>query len=454
MQTKNTLLLLLIIVVGCRKPKAINDNMDSYDERLSGGQQTTFNESFDEVFPILSPSKTISHDLGDGIFSSTFVTAPNPFNPGLGPIFNNVSCNSCHTKGGVGKPPQSGVQELQSLLFKLSMPGFDAHGHPNYVPNFGAQLQTKSIYGTQPEGKVNISYALQQDEFADGELYNLQKPTYTIVNPYKPINAGFMMSPRLPLATIGMGLLEALPDEWMLQNQDVSDANNDGISGKINYVWNQRTQSKTIGRFGWKATIPSVEQQVALAFQEDMGITNPLFPIESSYNQFQLTTTTTTDVDDSIISVTTLYMQTIAVPARRNVNDVDVQKGKQIFKELNCSGCHVMTARTTTNMAFAEVSNQVIYPFTDLLLHDMGQGLSDNRPDYDAQGNEWRTPPLWGIGLSQKINGNTNYLHDGRARNLQEAILWHGGEAELAKNNYRLLSKTDRTALIKFLQSL
>lgn len=445
----------LATFTACRKPQAVNDSFEYYDERLSGGQQTTFNESFGETFPILSASKTATHDLGDGIFGATFVTAPAPINPGLGPVFNNVSCNNCHTNGGVGKPPANGTDELQSLLFKLSMPGFDAHGAPAHVPNFGAQLQTKAIFGVQPEGKININQTIVQGEFADGEKYTLQQPSYTIITPYAPLPAGVMMSPRLPLALIGLGLLEAMPTEWFIKNEDVNDANNDGISGKINYVWNERTQTKTIGKFGWKATVPSVDQQVALAFNEDMGITNPILPIESTYLQFQYDKLNDdAEVNDSILSVVTFYMKSIAVPARRNVNDATVQQGKTIFKQLNCSGCHLMTARTGADMAYQEVSNQLIFPFTDLLLHDMGNGLSDNRPDFDALGNEWRTPPLWGIGLSQKINGNTHYLHDGRARSLEEAVLWHGGEAEFAKNNYKALSKTDRNALIKFLQSL
>ena len=159
-------------------------------------------------------------------------------------------------------------------------------------------------------------------------------------------------------------------------------------------------------------------------------------------------------ISDSILSCLTFYMKSLAVPARRNVNNEEVKRGKSIFKQLNCNGCHIMVARTGVNASYAEVSNQLISPFTDLLLHDMGDALSDGRPDFTASGSEWRTPPLWGIGLSEKINGNTNYLHDGRARSLQEAILWHGGEAETIKNNFKKLPKTDRSALIKFLQSL
>jgi CxxC motif-containing protein (DUF1111 family) len=445
----------LIALVACRKPQTINDRMENYDERLSGGQQTTFNETFDDVFPVLSASKVATHDLGDAVFGSTFVTAPAPINPGLGPVFNNVSCGSCHVNNGVGKPPVNGNDQVQSFLFKLSMPGYDAHGGSVHVPNYGVQLQTRAVFGVQPEGTVSIAYSTIQGEFSDGEKYSLQKPTYTIANPYAPLPAGVLISPRLPMAVIGLGLLDALTDDWMLEHQDVNDANNDGISGKVNYVWNERTQTKTIGRFGWKATIPTIEQQVALAFNEDMGITSPLFPVESTYGQFQYDKLNDdSEINDSILSTVTFYMKSLAVTARRNVNDATVQQGKSVFKQLNCSGCHLMTARTGVNMGYAEVSNQLIFPFTDLLLHDMGNDLSDNRPEFDALGSEWRTPPLWGIGLSQKINGNTHYLHDGRARSLEEAILWHSGEAEFAKNNFKALSKTDRNALVKFLQSL
>ncbi len=446
---------LLLAHGACRKPVEVNDNLDNYDERLSGGQQTTFNESFSDAFPVLSASHAVTHDLGDGMFESKYVTAPAPINSGIGPLFNNVSCASCHNNGGAGKPPSNNNGNFDALLFRLSMPGYDKHGDAVPVPNFGTQLQTQAVFGTQPEGKVNIVYTSKQGTFADGETYTLQQPTYTFTNTYMPLPAGVLVSPRLPLGVFGLGLLDALPEAWMLQNEDVVDANNNGISGKINYVWDTRKQTKTMGRFGWKASVPTVEQQVAIAFNEDMGITSPLFATENSYNQLQYDKLNDdAEISDSILSCLTFYMKSLAVPARRNVNNEEVKRGKSIFKQLNCNGCHIMVARTGVNASYAEVSNQLISPFTDLLLHDMGDALSDGRPDFTASGSEWRTPPLWGIGLSEKINGNTNYLHDGRARSLQEAILWHGGEAETIKNNFKKLPKTDRSALIKFLQSL
>ncbi len=264
-----------------------------------------------------------------------------------------------------------------------------------------------------------------------------------------------MISPRIAPPVFGLGLLEAVADADILALADVDDKNGDGISGKPNYAWNVAEGKKTLGRFGWKAANPSILQQSAGAYNEDIGITSFIFPNESSHGQDQYDGFDDEyEVSDSILHAVEFYIRTLAVPARRKADDAVVLSGKKIFMDAACGSCHVPRLRTKTDVSFPEISNQVIYPYTDMLVHDMGPDLADNRPDNDADGQEWRTAPLWGIGLTKVVNGHQNFLHDGRARTLMEAIMWHGGEAAQSKEFVRNLSKAERDALIKFLESL
>jgi CxxC motif-containing protein (DUF1111 family) len=394
------------------------------------------------------------HAVGDGAFSATFVSAPAPVRPGLGPIFNNVSCTACHIADGRGKPPATGEQ-ISSLLIRLSIPGTDEHGGPLAVPGFGIQLQQRAIFGIQPEASVVITYTEQSGQFEDGTTYSLRNPTYALVNVYQPLPPNVMISPRVAPPVFGLGLLEAIPEDEILSHADESDINSDGISGKPNYVWDVVNQKKVIGRFGWKANNPTLLQQSAGAYNQDMGISNFVFPQDNSYGQTQGESNVEGyEVSDSLLTSVVFYIRSLAVPARRNADQEDVLRGKELFQTSQCSSCHVPRTRTKTDVAFPEISSQVIFPYTDLLLHDMGPDLADNRPDFDASGHEWKTPPLWGIGLTTIVNGHNNFLHDGRARSLSEAILWHGGEGESAKQAYKKMNKSDREALIKFLESL
>lgn len=426
------------------------------DEWFAGGSQTIFDKgagAFSSAFPNINSNRSKVHNTGDAAFGSTFVSAPAPINPGLGPIFNNVSCTSCHISDGRGKPPVNGEQN-SSMLIRLSIEGENEHGGPLAVPGFGIQLQPRNIFGVQPEASFRITYSEITGAFADGTTYSLQNPTYWIENSYIPMPANYMFSARIAPPVFGLGLLEAISESDILSRADELDADGNGISGKANYVWDELKKEKVLGRFGWKANNPSILQQSAGAYSEDMGITNFIFPKESSYGQSQFSSQDVYDVSDSLLQSVSFYIRTLAVPARRNADDAAVLKGKQIFREANCVGCHIPKSTTQTNVAFSEVSNQTIYPYTDLLLHDMGEGLADHRPDFEASGSEWRTAPLWGIGLTKVVNGHNNFLHDGRARSLMEAILWHSGEADNAKEYVLKLSKTDRDALIKFLESL
>jgi CxxC motif-containing protein (DUF1111 family) len=454
---KRTVIAISLVAIGYACVEPDSENTTSYSEWLSGGSQTIFDNgagAFSAMFPSISAAHEKVHGVGDAAFEQTFVTAPAPINPGLGPIFNNVSCTSCHINDGRGKPP-AGSEQISSLLIRVSIPGADHHGGPNPVPGFGLQLQQRSVYGKPAEAQVLITYTEKTYAFVDGEVYTLRFPQYVLQSPYQAMPADLLMSPRIAPPVFGLGLLQAIAEADILALADPDDHNEDGISGKPNYVWNVMEGKKTLGRFGWKASNPTVLQQSAGAYNEDMGITNFVFPRESAYDQSQHDELLDEyEVSDSILHSVEFYVRTLAVPSRRAADNSVVLDGKKIFMEAKCAACHVPKLRTTTDVAFKEVSNQVIFPYTDLLLHDMGPDLADGRPDFDADGQEWRTSPLWGIGLTRIVNGHQNFLHDGRARTLIEAIMWHGGEALQSKDYVSSLSNADRNALIKFIESL
>ena len=443
-----------LLFATCRKPETFPE--ENYDERLSGGSQTVFDftsQAFTHEFTGISEYELGVHDLGDGAFEQTFVAAPAPINNGLGPAYNNVSCTSCHHNDGIGVPTAGGTES--SLLMRISLPGTDEHGGPLPVPGYGTQLQDKAVLGKSPECTVNISYTYQSYTFTDGETYELRTPAYTLTNLYTSINGNYILSPRLAPPVFGLGLLAAISESDIVSNADVNDANGDGISGKPNYVWNPEIQSMTLGRFGLKANTATLRTQVAAAYNNDIGITSYIFPKETVNGQSQMDNLSDdSELPDSVLDAVKFYVQTLQVPARRNVTDEQIIKGKQIFIAAKCESCHKQTMFTEVDVSFPAASNQRIHPYTDLLLHDMGSGLADDRPDFDATGSEWRTAPLWGVGLFEKVNYPAYYLHDGRARTLVEAIMWHDGEARQSVDYVKQLSKTDRDALIKFLKSL
>jgi CxxC motif-containing protein (DUF1111 family) len=461
---KTTLAILLILTtvvliqLSCRKADSISpENPD--DEWLSGGSETAFDQgsgSFGHAFATLPVQLARVHEIGDGQFNATFVSAPAPVNPGLGPIFNNVSCGSCHVADGRGKIPGLG-ESAANMLFRLSIPGEGVNGNPVPVPGYGDQLQTRSLLNVKREGDVAITYTDNAQKFADGTNYSLRTPAYAFTGLYMPMPAGVMLSPRVAAPVFGLGLLEAISDADILANADPNDGDGDGISGKANYVYNVLKKVRVLGRFGWKANQPNLLQQVGAAYNGDIGITNFLFPKESSAGQTQFDSaigSSTYELADSLMHSVQFYVRTLAVPVRRNLTSAGVIKGKALFASAGCNKCHKPDMRTAVDVSLPQVSNQKIHPFTDLLLHDMGPGLADNRPDFLASGTEWRTAPLWGIGLTQKVNGHTNFLHDGRARNLLEAVMWHGGEAQSARDKVNSMSKTERDALVSFLESL
>jgi len=462
---KTTIAVLFILAtmvalqVACRKADSISPDDNPDNEWLSGGSQTAFDQgsgAFSHAFSSLPANLLRVHEIGDGQFNATFVSAPAPLNPGLGPIFNNVSCGSCHVSDGRGKVPGLG-ESAANMLFRLSIPGEGEHGNPVPVPGYGDQLQTRALLNTQREGDVLITYTDNTYKFADGTSYSLRTPTYTFTALYTTMPGNVMLSPRVAAPVFGLGLLEAISDADILAGTDPDDKDGDGISGKANMVWDVLKNKKVLGRFGWKANQPNLLQQVGAAYNGDIGITNMLFPKESSEGQTQFDSdpnSTSYELTDSLLYSVQFYVRTLAVPVRRNATAANVVQGKSLFTSAGCIKCHKADVRTGVDVSLPQVSNQLIHPYTDLLLHDLGAGLADNRPDFLASGTEWRTAPLWGIGLTQKVNGHTNFLHDGRARNLMEAIMWHGGEALSAKNKVNNMSKTERDALIAFVESL
>lgn len=448
--------LLFFVLSGILCRKASNGLPEEYyDPRLSGGTATTFSatsSAFGEMIPGLTTYDQFIHSFGDKLFGQTFVSAPAPQFPGLGPRYNNVSCISCHHNDGKGTPTAGAP--LSSLLTRISIPGTDVHGAPLEAAGFGNQLQDKAITGWQPEIKLSISYTEIPYTFPDGETVLLRKPTYTITNPYQALPADYQISVRLAPPVFGLGLLELIPEETLLKNADEQDKDGDGISGRANYVYNSFTEKKELGRFGLKANTSSLLIQTAAAFVQDMGVTNYVFKNENNITNPNAGDNIIPDIADSLLDATVFYVRSLAVPARRDIENEQALRGEKLFTQIKCASCHIPTVYTGVDVRFPSLSNQRIHPYTDLLLHDMGEGLADGRPDYLAAGNEWKTPALWGIGLFPKTNGTPFYLHDGRARTIAEAILWHGGEAERSRTEFTNLSKADRDALVKFVNSL
>ncbi len=422
---------------------------------LSGGATTVFDATgtaFGHPAPNLSGVSAALHETGDEEFSAVFVPGPAAENAGLGPVFDNVSCEACHLGDGRGRPPEDGIS-FSSLLFRSSVVGFGDHGGPKAIPGFGGQLQLRANADFTPEIRALVSYVESKGTFSDGTAYSLAVPQYTLTGDYLPLPAGFLFSPRVAPVVFGLGLLEAVPEEEIREGVYQRDRH-DGISGRPNYVWDERRQRRVMGRFGWKANAPNLVQQTAGAYNGDMGITSNLFPAESCAGQYPGCAPHPAEVSDETVTAVAFYTRTLGVPARRDLDDPKTQQGERLFYASGCDGCHTPTLRTGVLRGVPEVSNQTIHPYTDLLLHDMGPGLADGRPDFLASGSEWRTAPLWGIGLVSAVNGHTRFLHDGRARSLLEAVLWHGGEAKQARDRVLHLSAAQRDALVAFLGSL
>jgi len=432
-------------------------------EELSGGDTTVFDvgkNAFTLSARNLKGERRDPFFVGNSTFNRNWVTAPSSTTgiDGLGPTFNASSCSACHFKDGRGAPPEASEPFL-GLLLRLSIPGQDEHGGPLAEPVYGGQFNHRAILGVPAEGTSSVEYVEVPGAYADGTPYSLRRPTYRLADlAFGPIDPRVMISPRVAPFMIGLGLLEAVDEADILALADEEDADADGVSGRPNRVWDPKAGATRLGRFGWKANQPGLEQQNAGAFVGDLGVTSPLFTAENCPPAQTACASAPSggapELDQDKLDEVTYYSSLLAVPARRDFEAPDVLRGKALFREVGCAACHTPVLATSAAAELPELANQTIRPFTDLLLHDMGEELSDGRPDFLAEGREWRTPPLWGLGLVGVVNGHTLLLHDGRARGFAEAILWHGGEAERAREAFRTLDAESRAALVRFLESL
>lgn len=463
MRTARLRLIAVVLVGGVSVATSCGGDEGADLDPNLGGETTrdvVGQNAFSFAAPALSNEERRVFEIGDSFFTQNWVTAPasTDARDGLGPMMNAQACSSCHVRDGRGLPASTDDGQL-GLLLRLSVPrAGDSDPEPHDV--YGGQLQDRSILGVEPEGKLVIAYADIDGTYADGTPYTLRAPTYTIEAPaYGPID-DVLISPRLAPQVIGAGLLEAIPAADIVAAADPDDGDEDGISGRTNSVWNPRTEELELGRFGWKANVPTVEAQVAGAFNGDIGVTSSLHPDESCTARQTACADAPSGGDpeltDSRLGSVTFYTRTLAVPSMRDAEDESVRDGAALFDEFGCASCHTPTQRTgpIEDVGVAALSDQTIHPYTDLLLHDMGDGLADGRPDFEATGTEWRTPPLWGLGLLAEVGGERFLLHDGRARTLEEAILWHGGEAAAAAERFRTSDAGDRSDLLAFLEAL
>jgi CxxC motif-containing protein (DUF1111 family) len=394
--------------------------------------------------------------VGNSLFNNNWVEAPASAagRDGLGPLFNARSCSACHFRDGRSAPPE-GPEDIDSVGLLHRLRGRDSV--------YGDQLQTRALPGVQPEARVEVMWLESLGHYADGEPYRLRRPEYRVRDlAYGPLSEHGALSARVAPALHGLGLLEAIPEEDILALADPNDADGDGISGVA-----ARVQvpgfggDMTLGRFGWKAEQATVESQVAGAFIGDMGITSRLYPVEKTTSaQRKLIDKPdggSPEIDNRKLDRVAFYCRTLAVPDRRNATAPLVRRGEKLFAQMRCDACHTPSWHTGEFEGIPAISHQDITPYTDMLLHDMGEELADPAPASGEElslRREWRTPPLWGLGLVKTVNGHDRLLHDGRARGFAEAILWHGGEAEESREAFRSLSAEDRAAVIAFLESL
>ena len=459
MKAASTLLCLtLMLVQGCRPaPPA------ELLQAKSGGAMTSFNstrKAYAQAAATLDVQRRGEFTVGNSFFNSPWVAAPASASArdGLGPLFNARSCDACHNNDGRGQPPAAGERPI-ALVIQFATPTPGSNDEPQADPRYGVNLNPFAIAGVPAEGTIRIEHRQIEGKYADGTPFTLQDPQYSFSDlAYGELASDTQFSPRVAPAVFGVGLLEVVPESQILERSDPDDADGDGISGRANRVWNHLTSQPVLGRFGWKLNQPDIAHQTAGAFAAEIGMSSALRPGQSCAPAQQACSSApdggTPEISEEIFKHIVNYQRMLAVPARRNLESAQTRHGALLFQRAGCAACHRATF-TTGDVADAPwLSNQTLHPFTDLLLHDMGPGLADGRQDFAASGSEWRTTPLWGLGLLRTVNGHTRLLHDGRARDVSEAILWHGGEAERAKEAFRSMSKAERSALLTFLDSL
>ncbi|MEL6413996.1 MAG: di-heme oxidoredictase family protein [Pseudomonadota bacterium] len=448
-------------------------------ERLSAGATThTSGDRLAFSLPTTNISFEAREDfhLGEALFDKLWVSSPSSTlaSDGLGPLFNARSCAACHINGGRGHPPAAYENDHTSFVVRLARgPASDDEKaslrelHRLVLPDevYGAQLQDRAVHGLNREGSVKVSYIETPFTFPDGTVTMLRRPNYTVTSlAYGEIGSSTTISPRIAPPMIGLGLIDAIHQSDILSLADPYDVDGDGISGKPSLVRNEGGEID-LGRFGWKAEQPDLKSQTASAFAFDIGISTTRFPLHrGDCTPLQLSCAARptgvqhrlgdVEAPDPILDLVTFYSANIAVPARRDVSSSTVLEGKRHFYTAGCVACHTPKFVTSRDASQPEHRFQLIWPYSDLLLHDMGEGLADGQQVGVATGREWRTPPLWGIGLTKTVGGKAFYLHDGRARTLTEAILWHGGEAKASRDAFAALAAEERASVIRFLESL
>ena len=459
---------------------APTDSFDSAEkfEANQGGAATVrarrTPDAFSQPSGNISFAQELDFKVGNGLFKKLWVSSPSSTlaSDGLGPLYNARSCQRCHLKDGRGHPPEGPGDSAVSLVLRLSIPSeatiAEIEGYLDTLPEptYGHQLQDFSVAGVPAEGQIEVTYEEEPIVLSGGETASLRHPRYKIVDTaYGPLHPDTLMSARVAPQMIGLGLLDAIPARDILALADPEDADGDGVSGRAQIVMSRKHGVPMLGRYGVKATQPSILEQSAAAFHNDIGISSPLFPEgHGECTAVQTACRTAPDGNTPLhdgaeisaegLELVSFYAANLGVPARRSVDDPQVLRGKQVFYETGCTACHRPKFVTNRLADDPPQSFQLIWPYTDLLLHDMGPALADDRPVGRASGQDWRTPPLWGIGLTRTVSGHSYFLHDGRARSLLEAVLWHGGEAERHKQRVIDMPPEDRSALITFLESL
>ena len=457
------------------KPTDVFNKPESFEALPAGAlthKKKINADAFSHASANMSFERQLDFQIGNAFFTKLWVSSPasTKSSDGLGPLFNARACQRCHIKDGRGHAPASNDDNAVSMLMRLSIKPqnkkqqalLDSHQALAIAdPVYGGQLQDFSVANAHAEGRINIQYQEKVITLNGGKKISLRKPIYSISDlKYGDLHKDIMLSPRVAPQIIGLGLLEAISAEDIEKQADPNDENGDGISGRPNKVWSHEYNKVMLGRFGLKAGQPTINQQNQAAFSGDMGLSTPLFP--NSYGDCTPAQTDCLDkphggepeVSEEVTQQVLHYARNLAVPARRDINDPEVLKGKALFYQSGCIACHTPKYITPRQTAKPEQGRQLIWPYTDLLLHDMGEGLADDSPEGVANGQEWRTAPLWGIGLTPVVNGHSQYLHDGRARNLLEAILWHGGEAKASQQKVIKMTDEQREQLIKFVGSL
>lgn len=483
-----------------------DDSMDVMDidvpdgYALSAGTSTVFvNSSYaydtDADWVSNIPDNQRRFIKGDGLYDDLMTQSM-----GLGPVYAGYSCGSCHRNAGRTKPAlwtQVGTDDDGTPVYGSGEYGFSSmlvyvtRKNGAFFQNYGRVIHDQSIYGVTAEGKLQCRWHYQDFTFPDGEAYQLCYPEYTITDWYAnygntgdPINPDELFcSVRIPLRHVGMGQMMALDPNEIEALAQKSNYPEYGISGRCNYITERG--KRQLGLSGNKAQ--HADLTVELGFSSDMGATNSRYPEKICEGQTQMQEGSMMGLAYDKLDISTedmenvdYYLHGLGVPARRlgsKTKMVDyggkqisereyIAMGEKMFYQAKCHLCHVTTLHTKPRGAtllngteLPWLGGQTIHPYSDYLLHDMGSeimgvGLNDNYVSGLARGNEWRTTPLWGIGLQEKVNAHTYFLHDGRARSLQEAILWHGGEGEASKNIFKNMSKSNRSALIAFLESL